>query len=320
MASNHPTIPQINLLPDVKISLIKARMQRNIMVSVSILITVVCGVIMFILTSTLTTLAVVKNVADGNIKNYSDKIVKEQRTGELNEYMTIQNQLDQISKLKKTQENFSLIFDYLAKLNPTGANGMTIGSFHINSLNQSSNYSDGPVGTITLQAKTSSYAALNVIKLTMQKAKIHYRLSGDDSEHVEQIFNEVGLSGVSATAEYSGNTNGNTTKTSRSGQLSFSLTLKYNPVIFAYNITNTSIEVPHETISDSRDNTPGASKKLFDGKTNSDLSNGSKQKKQNKTKKDNKKDNKSDKDKTSTDDSSSDTAKDDTGDSEGDKQ
>lgn len=262
MASNHPTIPQINLLPDVKISLIKARMQRNIMISVSILITVICGTIMFILTSTLTTLAVVKTVADGNIKNYSNKITKEQRTGELNEYMTIQNQLEQISKLKKTQENYTLVFDYLSKLNPTGANSMTISTFRISGLVQSKAYGNAP-GTITLQAKTSGYSALNVIKLTMQKAKIHYHLNKDDKEHVEPIFKDVKLSGVSVSADYSGKSNGDD-----NGRLSFTLTLKYNPIIFAYNISNTSVEVPNETISDSRDNTPGVDKKLFDGKVN----------------------------------------------------
>ncbi len=255
MSSSRPVVPQINLLPDVKINLLKARMQRNMMISVSILITVVCGVVMFILTSTLTTLAVVKTVADGNIENYKKKIVKEQKNGELNEYMTIQNQLDQISQIKKTQERMSLIFDYLTKLNPTGNNSMTVTALHVNGLVPSNSSSSSDTGTISFQGKTSGYAALNVIKLTMEKAKIHYHLLGSDEEHVEQMFNEVKISGANMAADYSG----------KGTNLSFTIDLKYNPIILAYNITNTSVEVPNETISDSRDNTPGA-KQLFSGK------------------------------------------------------
>lgn len=263
MATTHPTVPQINLLPDVKINLLKARMQRNVMISVSVLVTVVCGLIMFILTSTLTTLAVVKTVADGKIKDYSTKITKEQKTGELNEYMTIQNQLEQISKLKKTQEQFSLLFDYLAKLNPTGSNNMTINSFHVNGLVPGRAYGSSTAsGTIIIQGKTSNYASLNVIRLTMEKAKLHYRITGDDKEHVDQMFKEVSVSNAAVSSDYSGR--GSQSKSM--GSLAFTLTLKYNPIIFSYNINNTSIEVPTETISDSRDNAPGSDKQLFDGK------------------------------------------------------
>lgn len=245
-------VPQINLLPDIKINALKARLRRNVMMAVCFGILAVCGTIMTLLVSSLTAVALIKSGIDGNVMKYKAKIEHEQRSGDLNEYMTIQNQLKQISELKKKQEKFSLVFDYLSKLNPTGRNRIKINNMSIRGLNRDASSNNN--GIIDIAGTTSDYASLYVLKLTLEKAKLHYHLlnpdgSTNDKEKVETLFSNVSVSG---------NGQGN--------PMIFAATLKYNPVMFAYNITDTTIEVPNETISDSRNNVPKNDRKLFDVK------------------------------------------------------
>lgn len=243
-------VPQVNLLPDVKINLLKARLRRNVMMAVCVGILVACGVVMVLLVTSLTAVVFIKSGIDSNVHAYKAKIEHEQRNGDLNEYMTIQNQLKQISALKQKQERFSLIFDYLARLNPTGRNSIKINTLSIRGLNKDA--SSDNTGIIDITGTTADYASLYVLKLTLEKAKLHYHLANPDGSVTDQektvmLFPKVTVTGGA-----------------QSSSMSFSATLKYNHVMFAYNITDTNIEVPTETISDSRSNVPKSGRKLFD--------------------------------------------------------
>lgn len=248
-------VPQINLLPDVKIALIKARMQRNVMLGVSFIVVIVCGAIMFLLSATLGTLVAIKSISDGRISEYEKTIKKEQRTGELNEYMTIQNQLSQISRVKKTQEQFSRIFDYLIKLNPGGRNNLSITSLKIAGNNDTSADSSGASGVISLSGTANDYAAMNVIKLTLEKAQLKYHTSDSDEVKTVKLFDSVTV--VSSSINSGSDTN----------TVNFQLDLKYDPAAFAYDTVDPQVEIPSETVSDSRSNIPGKDKDkiLFNG-------------------------------------------------------
>ncbi len=276
------SVPQLNLLPDVKKDLIKAQILRNLTVSVSFIIVCVAGGIIFLMLSWWGVSVGLKAVSEGNIKKYENQIKSAQndKNKSLNEYLTIQNDLSQIASVKSQQEQMSRIFQYILSVSPAGRNYMTISSMKVSgSAAATSDTDTSQTGTIVVEGRTVDYAALDVIKLTMQRAKIEYT-EGDDSSadgdssnssensdgssnstKTAKLFTNVQLSGVTMSGD-SGD---------QGGRVGFTLTLTYNPVSLAYTTKNAKVVVPKETISDSRENTPGvdnsanSSKPLFNG-------------------------------------------------------
>lgn len=289
-------VPQLNLLPDVKKDLIKAQIRRNLAVSVSFIVVCVMGGIVFLMLSWWGVSVGLKAVAEGNIKKYSNQIKSAQndKSKSLNEYLTIQNDLNQIASVKSQQEQMSRVFQYILSVSPAGRNYMTISSMKVNgNVVATSDSGSSQTGTIVVEGRTVDYAALDVIKLTMQRAKIEYT-EGDDNDSTDdanqsdsgdssasgndsngsdssneaqkdiksdKLFTDVQLSSVTMSNDAD----------EQGGKVGFTLTLKYNPVALAYSTKNVRIVVPKETISDSRENTPGvddnqnSNKPLFNG-------------------------------------------------------
>lgn len=294
-------VPQLNLLPDVKKDLVKAQIRRNLAVSVSFIVVCAAGGLVFLMLSWWGVSVGLKAVAEGNIKKYSNQIKSAQndKSKSLNEYLTIQNDLNQITSVKSQQEQMSRVFKYILSVSPTGRNYMTISSMKVNgNVAATSDSGSAQTGTIVVEGRTVDYAALDVIKLTMQRAKIEYT-EGDDDDSTDGA-NQGGSSDSSASGNDSnGSGNSDETKSDetkkdvksdklftdvqlssvtmsndadeRGGKVGFTLTLKYNPVALAYTTKNAKIVVPKETISDSRENTPGvdnvqnSNKPLFNG-------------------------------------------------------
>ena len=226
----------------------------------------------------------VKSLAEGNIKKYSNEIKSAQsdKKKSLNEYLTIQNDLSQIKSVKGQQEQMSRIFQYIMSVRPDGVNSMTVSSMKIyGNVESSSDSGSEQTGTITIEGRTGNYSALDVIKLTMQRAKIEYT-EGDDNEsdsgsssddsssnsdsndkkntESANLFTDVKLSNVSMSND----------SDSQGGKVGFTLTLKYNPVALAYSTKNAKVVVPKETISDSRENTPGVDDSTNGNENNSE--------------------------------------------------
>lgn len=292
-------VPQLNLLPDVKKDLVKAQIRRNLAVSVSFIVVCAAGGLVFLMLSWWGVSVGLKAVAEGNIKKYSNQIKSAQndKSKSLNEYLTIQNDLNQITSVKSQQEQMSRVFQYILSVSPAGRNYMTISSMKVNgNVAATSDSGSSQTGTIVVEGRTVDYAALDVIKLTMQRAKIEYT-EGDDDDSTDGA-NQGGSSDSSASSNDSNGSNGssNSDETKkdvksdklftdvqlssvtmsndadeRGGKVGFTLTLKYNPVALAYTTKNARIVVPKETISDSRENTPGvddnqnSNKPLFNG-------------------------------------------------------
>ena len=278
------SVPQLNLLPDVKKDLIKAQIWRNLTVSVSIIVVCVAGGLLFLLLTWWGVSVGVKSLAEGNIKKYSNEIKSAQsdKKKSLNEYLTIQNDLSQIKSVKGQQEQMSRIFQYIMSVRPDGVNSMTVSSMKIyGNVESSSDSGSEQTGTITIEGRTGNYSALDVIKLTMQRAKIEYT-EGDDNEsdsgsssddsssnsdsndkkntESANLFTDVKLSNVSMSND----------SDSQGGKVGFTLTLKYNPVALAYSTKNAKVVVPKETISDSRENTPGVDDSTNGNENNSE--------------------------------------------------
>lgn len=248
----------INLLPDIKKNLLRVRRERNLVVTVSIVAVAASVGVLFLLGAMLAGATIIKNGHIGKIDDYESEIEEAKDKDQLNEYLTVQNQLSQIDGLKGEQKVYSRLMDYLVQLNPAAPNNAALKSVSLE---------DGDDGiAITLEGTTANYATLNVYKNTLINAILKYEEKTDDEssdessneqgddksdevndEKAERInlFSSVTVRDTNFVDE--GN-NGNSVR--------FEITAVFDPKAFDSSIENQSIEIPEEVVSDGDQNAP----------------------------------------------------------------
>lgn len=244
----------INLLPDVKKNLLRVRRERNLVVTVSIVAVAASVGVLFLLGAMLAGATIIKNGHIGKIDDYESEIEEAKDKDQLNEYLTVQNQLSQIDGLKGEQKVYSRLMDYLVQLNPAAPNNAALKSVSLE---------DGDEGiAITLEGTTANYATLNVYKNTLINAILKYEEKTDDESSDEQsddesdtandekaerinLFSSVTVRDSNFVDE--GN-NGNSVR--------FEITAVFDPKAFDSSIENQSIEIPEEVVSDGDQNAP----------------------------------------------------------------
>ena len=173
----------INLLPDIKKNLLRVRRERNLVVTVSIVAVAASVGVLFLLGAMLAGATIIKNGHIGKIDDYESEIEEAKDKDQLNEYLTVQNQLSQIDGLKGEQKVYSRLMDYLVQLNPAAPNNAALKSVSLE---------DGDDGiAITLEGTTANYATLNVYKNTLINAILKYEEKTDD-ESSDESSNEQG--------------------------------------------------------------------------------------------------------------------------------
>lgn len=244
----------INLLPDIKKNLLRVRRERNLVVTVSIVAVTASVGVLFLLGAMLAGATIIKNGHIGKIDDYESEIEEAKDKDQLNEYLTVQNQLSQIDGLKGEQKVYSRLMDYLVQLNPAAPNNAALKSVSLE---------DGDDGiAITLEGTTANYATLNVYKNTLINAILKYEEKTDDESSDEQgddksdevndekaerinLFSSVTVRDTNFVDE--GN-NGNSVR--------FEITAVFDPKAFDSSIENQSIEIPEEVVSDGDQNAP----------------------------------------------------------------
>lgn len=244
----------INLLPDIKKNLLRVRRERNLVVTVSIVAVAASVGVLFLLGAMLAGATIIKNGHIGKIDDYESEIEEAKDKDQLNEYLTVQNQLSQIDGLKGEQKVYSRLMDYLVQLNPAAPNNAALKSVSLE---------DGDDGiAITLEGTTANYATLNVYKNTLINAILKYEEKTDDESSDEQgndesdtandekaerinLFSSVTVRDTNFVDE--GN-NGNSVR--------FEITAVFDPKAFDSSIENQSIEIPEEVVSDGDQNAP----------------------------------------------------------------
>ena len=244
----------INLLPDVKKNLLRVRRERNLVVTVSIVAVAASVGALFLLGAMLAGATIIKNGHIGKIDDYESEIEEAKDKDQLNEYLTVQNQLSQIDGLKGEQKVYSRLMDYLVQLNPAAPNNAALTSVSIE---------DGDDGiAITLEGTTANYATLNVYKNTLINAILKYEEKTDDESSDEQdddesdtvndekaerinLFSSVT---VRSTNFVDDGKNGNSVR--------FDIMAVFDPKAFDSSIENQSIEIPEEVVSDGDQNAP----------------------------------------------------------------
>ena len=154
---------EINLIPDVKQELIKARMVRSAVVSGAIITSIIALAIVATLAIYVFGIQTVRNaVADGSIKDGSAKLAD---VKDLSKILTIQNQLTKINALNDAKSIDSRSFDMLQAIIPPSPNQVQVSSLTI----------DTATRTVKLDGQTPSYPSLEAFKKTIGAANVRYK-------------------------------------------------------------------------------------------------------------------------------------------------
>ena len=286
----------LNLLPDVKKDLLRVRRERNLVVSISVIVVGASIGVLLLLSGTLGVLIGAKALMENSIKNDEQTIEQAQKKKQLDKYITIQNQLKQIGKLKSDQQVYSRLMDYLTQLNPAAPNNVQSSSAKIeapagssgdtSSSSSSSASADGI--TMTIEGKTTNFSALDVYKNTLSKAQLSYEVEEEDtSSDSESSANSDGTYSKETSSDSDSSDSDSQSKKKKKSAtkkkamkenlvtavnvkdsslsaggsqnealVSFTLTVTFNDSAFSPKSTNIKLEVPKETTSDGDRNAP----------------------------------------------------------------
>ena len=286
----------LNLLPDVKKDLLRVRRERNLVVSISVVVVGASIGVLLLLSGTLGVLVATKALMENSIKNDEQTIKQAQKKKQLDKYITVQNQLKQIGKLKSDQQVYSRLMDYLTQLNPAAPNNVQISSAKIeapagssgdtSSSSSSSASADGI--TMTIEGKTTNFSALDVYKNTLSKAQLSYEVEEEDtSSDSESSANSDGTYSKETSSDSDSSDSDSQSKKKKKSAtkkkamkenlvtavnvkdsslsaggsqnealVSFTLTVTFNDSAFSPKSTNIKLEVPKETTSDGDRNAP----------------------------------------------------------------
>ena len=286
----------LNLLPDVKKDLLRVRRERNLVVSISVVVVGASIGVLLLLSGTLGVLIGAKALMENSIKNDEQTIKQAQKKKQLDKYITVQNQLKQIGKLKSDQQVYSRLMDYLTQLNPAAPTNVQISSAKIeapagssgdtSSSSSSSASADGI--TMTIEGKTTNFSALDVYKNTLSKAQLSYEVEEEDtSSDSESSANSDGTYSKETSSDSDSSDSDSQSKKKKKSAtkkkamkenlvtavnvkdsslsaggsqnealVSFTLTVTFNDSAFSPKSTNIKLEVPKETTSDGDRNAP----------------------------------------------------------------
>ena len=240
---------QINLLPDVKKEFLHAQKQRNFVISICIVVSLIAGGATSVLGLVLGGQAIQKALVTQNIKTSQAEITKLQSDGQLNEYLTVQNQLRQIGSLKSEQKIYSRVMDYLKQLNPAAPNNVSLDSIEValatansgTSTSTTTTSTSGGKVTVKISGNTTNYKTLSVFETTLAQTDISYSNGSNTDIKTEKLFSSV--------------TN-NSSSLSQAKGIDFAITVECAQAAFDYNSADIKLTIPNESTSDSDRNAP----------------------------------------------------------------
>ncbi len=221
---------EINLIPDVKVELIKIRRMRSMVISGAILVSIIAGGIVAALgIYTFGVQGVTKWSLDRQIADGSKQL---QSVDGLSEMLTIQSQLSQLETTHSNKLVASRLFNLLSKVAPNGVNSVQFSKISL----------DVDAGTITLEASAKNdFEALEVFKKTLAATKFVYKeedgkeVAVDAATDIQDSDRSLGRGDKEGTV------------------LRFTLSFAYAPELFRADIANGDIVTPQkQNATDSR--------------------------------------------------------------------
>lgn len=155
---------QINLVPDVKLELIKAQRHRNTVVSISIIAMVAAVIVVVLLGAVIGAQTIARNVATKNIKSADEQL---RNMEDIEKTVTIKNQLASIQSTHDQKSMNSRVFDLLAEASAKGSdNSVSLTSFSV----------DKETKTISLLAQTDTrgFEAAEVFRKNIDGMQVYF--------------------------------------------------------------------------------------------------------------------------------------------------
>lgn len=225
---------KLNLLPDIKREFLKAKRDQARVVSISIFaIMIAVGLSVALAVWVYVVQRVHTDLLTQNIK---DNVAEVQKVSDINKYVTIQNQLKNLSSLHDGKNDFSRLLTILPILNPRSPNTIQLTSVDL----------DDEQHTITLQGQTADFTGLVTFRDIMQNAEVSYKVNAEATEITkENLFSDVtileqGMSKMSSGVSV----------------VSFKITVTYNPAAFKNSSQDVSVAVPKLETTPSKQDSP----------------------------------------------------------------
>ena len=210
---------QLNLLPDVKKEFLRAQRMRNIVITVCTFATVAAVAVLLILGGVMGGQALVKSNLTNSISNFKSDIAQEKTDKNLDDYLTVQNQLRHIDDLKAQHMTYSRLLGFLKQLNPVAPNNVSLSAASISGTNSSS----GNANTMTLTGTTASFASLDKFKNILASARVSYSANPDSDVIEEPLFDTASILVTEASLAQD------------SGGVNFTVIMNYNTAVFSPN-------------------------------------------------------------------------------------
>ena len=228
---------EVNLVPDVKQELIRAQRVRTSVISLAILTSIVAvGLVVLLAVWVFAVQAVRHNLTDDDIKKKSQQLASVE---DINNTLTIQNQLSKLQSMHDGKKIDSRIFDVLQAINPAAPNDVRVTSLVVDSENK----------VVTIQAQaTAGYSALEVFKKTLAATNVSYVSDGQQQT--------VPLATKISDSERSYGEDSNGAKVLR-----FTLGFSFPEELFAATVDNVAVQGPAK--SNATDSYVGVPQSLF---------------------------------------------------------
>ncbi len=128
MITEQNKVYEVSLVPEVKRNMIKAMKFRNVMLFVCIVLASVAGGTILIMVSIWTGQNVTMGGQDARLKSMSDKI---NNYSSLSEFLTIQDQLGNISQINENKKVLSRVFSILSTILPEGPDTVSLSELSV---------------------------------------------------------------------------------------------------------------------------------------------------------------------------------------------
>lgn len=151
---------EINLVPDVKRELLHKQRMRNFVIAICILVALGCGAALFILGSIVGGQGIAMVNQDSEMKRKSEQILSFQN---VNQVLTLQDQLNKISGINEEKKMLSRVFGVLDVILPNGEDTVTMAELSVD-LTASTMSFDGQADS----ASNIDYRALEAFKKTVE--------------------------------------------------------------------------------------------------------------------------------------------------------
>jgi hypothetical protein len=223
----------LNLLPDVKKEFLKSQRARSKVITFAIIstIAVVAGTVVLVLyVYAGQALLLASQTNDIQAKSKTLKNVKD-----INKYLTVQNQLAELTSLHDNKTVMSRLMSFLPQLNPAAPHEIKLASLDVDTVSQ----------TVTFKGTTDTYDSLTTFKDTLSNARVSYSLSDGGQQSTKNLFTSVQIkTGVYAADQSTG------------ARVVFEVEAVYEPDVFLFKTSSASLQQVNIDTTQSTVNAP----------------------------------------------------------------